>query len=59
LPVAASELDFEEVGMVGGAHQDGLVVQGDARFSLLEHPFYYIVRLRLLVLRGHEEGFLL
>ena len=56
--VAAAELDFEEVGVVGGAHQDGLVVQGDARLSGVEHPFYYIVRLRLLILRRDEQRFL-
>src|SRR6267143_3472511 len=57
--VAAAELDFEQVGVVGGAHQDGLVVQGDAGLTLLKHPFYYIVRLGLLVLRGHEKWLLL
>jgi len=36
----AAELDFEKIGVVGGAHQDGLVVQGDARFAVREHPFY-------------------
>src|SRR6266446_6450293 len=53
--VALAELDFEEIGVVGRAHQDGHVVQGDAGFALLQHPFHYIVRLRLLILRGHEQ----
>src|SRR2546423_15172631 len=56
--VALAELDFEQVGMVSGTHQDGLVVQGDARFTLLEHSFYYIVRLRLLILGRHQYRFL-
>ena len=56
--VALAELDFEHVGVVGGAHQHGLVVQGNARFALLEHPFYYIVRLRLLILGRHQRRFL-
>src|SRR6266446_10383993 len=53
--VALAELDFEEIGVVGRTHQNGHVVQGDAGFALLQHPFYYIVRLRLLILRGHEQ----
>ena len=57
--VPLAELDFEEIGMVRGAHQDGLMVQEDARFALLQHPFYYIVRLRLLIFRGHEQRLLL
>ena len=56
--VALAELDFEQVGMVSGTHQDGLVVQGDAGLTLLEHPFYYIVRLRLLIL-GRDQHRLL
>src|SRR6266446_7509211 len=57
--VALAELDFEEIGVVGRAHQDGHMVQWDAGLAVLQHPFYYIVRLRLLILRGHEERFLL
>src|SRR6266404_9973113 len=53
--VAFAELDFEEIGVVGRAHQDGHVVQWDAGLAVLQHPFYYIVRLRLLILRGHEK----
>jgi len=57
--VAAAELDFEQVGVMGSTHQDGLVVQGDPGLSMLQHPFYYMVGLRLLILRGHEDRLLL
>src|SRR5882762_2170037 len=57
--VAATELDFEQVGVMGRTHQDGLVVQGDPGLSVLQHPFYYMVGLRLLILRGHEDRLLL
>src|SRR6267143_1016269 len=56
--VAATELDFEQVGVMGSTHQDGLVVQGDPGLSVLQHPFYYMVGLRLLILRGHEDRLL-
>src|SRR5579859_735897 len=53
--VAPAELDFEQIGVVGRPHEHRLAVQQHAGFAGGEHPLYYIVRLRLLILHRDEQ----
>src|SRR5204863_9585102 len=57
--VALAELDFEQIGVVGGPHQHRLLMQQHTRFALFEHALADVVGLRLLVLCRNQEWLLL
>jgi hypothetical protein len=52
----ACEFELEQVGVVGGTHQHGLVAQADAAFVVGEHPLGDQGGFLCLVAAAHELG---